>query len=60
MLKQKLDDQAAKKLAKFNEKLEKAEIKKAQFLDTIVEKAKVEGEKLDENAFIQSLTIQNK
>ena len=59
-LKQKLEDEAAQKLTKYNEKLEKAEIRKAQFLDNIVDKAKQEGEKLDENAFILSLTLQSK
>ncbi|CAI2369130.1 unnamed protein product [Moneuplotes crassus] len=59
-LKQKLEEEAAQKLTKYNEKLEKAEIRKAQFLDNIVDKAKQEGEKLDENAFILSLTLQGK
>jgi hypothetical protein len=59
-LKQKLDDQTALKLAKFNEKLEKAEIRKAQHLDSIKDKAKQEGDKLDENAFVLSLTLQGK
>lgn len=59
-IKQKLDEQAAQKLAKFNEKLEKAEMRKAQHLDNIKDKAKQEGDKLDENAFILSLTLQGK
>jgi hypothetical protein len=48
------------KLEKYNEKLEKAEIRKTQHLDKIKDKAKEEGDKLDENAFILSLTLQGK
>lgn len=59
-LKLKLDSQAAQKLAKFNEKLERAEMRKAQHLDSIKDKAKQEAEKLDENAFVLSLTLQGK
>jgi hypothetical protein len=55
-----LEEEAAMKLERYNDKLEKAEIRKAQHLDKIKDKAKEEGEKIDENAFILSLTLQNK
>ena len=43
-----------------NEKLEKAEVKRAQHLESIVDKARVEGEKLDENAFILRMILKGK
>jgi len=55
-----MEEEAIEKLNKYNEKLQKAEIRKAQYLDHIKDKAKQEGEKIDENAFILSLTLQGK
>lgn len=59
-MKLKLEEETALKLTKYNQKLEKAEIRKAQHLDNVKEKAKQDGDKLDENEFILSMTLQGK
>lgn len=51
---------AAKKLGKYNQKLEQAELRKAKHLDSIKDKAKQESDKLEENLFILSVIMQGK
>ena len=54
------ENEAARKLDRLNQKLEQAELRKAQHLDSIKDKAKQESDKLEENAFILSLILQGK
>lgn len=54
------DDEAALKRNRLNQKLEQAEMRRAQHMDNIKDKAKQESDKLEENAFIVSLILQGK